>query len=174
VRFFFLTSVKKSLHLIVRGVMKYIGIDPGKKGSVSIVEDGHLTVIPVPIIGDSYDFRGMYELLCDHKDDSFCVIERAQAMPGQGTVSMFTFGLGFGLWLMALTATSIPYQIIHSRVWTKEILKGAMGEGKERSFNVARALYPEWSPKLKKEWEYSDSILLAEYAKRLMGEQWQR
>lgn len=146
--------------------MKYIGIDPGKKGSTSIIDGVNLIVIPTPMIEDSYDMKGMYTLLKTYSQDSFCVIERAQAMPKQGVTSMFTFGMGFGLWLMALTATEIPYQIVHARVWTKAMLFGTMGDGKARAYQMARSLFPMWEPKFKYEWEYSDSILLAEYARR--------
>jgi len=157
--------------------MKYIGIDPGKTGSLAIIDivkdigNGMgakgLSLFPVPIFNDDYDMRGMYNLLASNKDNSFAVIERATAMPGQGTVSMFSFGRGYGLWLMALTVSEIPFQIVHSRVWTKTMLVGSVGEGKERGASVARNLFPQWQPKLKKELQYCDSILLAEYARRL-------
>jgi len=147
--------------------MLFIGIDPGKKGSVSVIDNGIVTVYPTPICNDEYDATGMFDLLNRYKDDSFCLIERAQAMPKQGVVSMFTFGKGYGMWLMALAATKIPYQVVHSRTWTKVMLLGAPGEGKERSYLVARRMFPNWNPTKKKEWEYSDSILLAEYGKRI-------
>ena len=147
--------------------MRYIGIDPGKSGSVSLIANELVHVCPTPLCEKEYDVAKMYEMLDDIKNDSFCIIERAQAMPGQGTVSMFTFGKGYGLWLMALAACKIPFQVIHSRVWTRKMLDGAPGEGKERAYLVARRLFPNWDPKLKKEHEYADSILLAEYGRRL-------
>jgi crossover junction endodeoxyribonuclease RuvC len=147
--------------------MIFIGIDPGKAGSISIISGDALDVIPVPIVNDDYDMKEMYRLLMSYSLDSFAIIERAQAMPGQGTVSMFTFGKGYGLWLMALTVSKIPFQIIHPRVWTKVMLLGASGEGKERAISVAQHLFPRWNPQKKKELQYCDSILLAEYGRRL-------
>ena len=150
--------------------MIFIGIDPGKAGSISIInQNGSLEVFPVPIINDDYDMEGMYQLLKSYDLDSFVVLERAQAMPGQGVVSMFNFGVGYGLWKMALTCAKIPFQIIHSRTWTKTMLLGASGEGKDRAVSVAKLLFPSWQPKLKKELQYADSILLAEYGRRLKG-----
>jgi hypothetical protein len=96
----------------------------------------------------------------------FCVIERAQAMPGQGVVSMFEFGRGYGMWLALLSANEIPFQVVHSRTWTKDMLMGAPGEGKDRSYNMARRLFPKWEPKHKYERQYSDALLLAEYGRR--------
>ena len=149
--------------------MKFIGIDPGKAGSISILEDDKLQVIPVPIANDDYDMKAMFAILSSHREKAFAIIERAQAMPGQGVVSMFSFGRGYGMWLMALTISEIPFQVIHSRTWTKLMLLGASGEGKERAVSVAQHLFPQWKPKLKKELEYCDSILLAEYGRRLKG-----
>ena len=146
--------------------MRFIGIDPGKLGSVSVLEDGYVEVYPTPLFEDEYDATGMFDLLNRFKEDSSCLIERAQAMPKQGVVSMFTFGKGYGMWLMALAATKIPYQVVHSRTWTKVMLDGAPGDGKERAYLVARRMFPNWLPTKKKEWEYADSILLAEYGKR--------
>lgn len=149
--------------------MIYIGIDPGKQGAVASLVNNTMVVVPVPVIGTDYDIGNMSHLLRQfiNNDTCFAVIERAQAMPGQGTVSMFSFGMGFGIWLGILTSHGVPFEIIHSRVWTKELLKGMPGEGKERSVCAARRLFPSWEPKLKKEWLYADAILLAEYARRL-------
>ena len=149
--------------------MKYIGIDPGKKGSVSVIDGKDLIVLATPIVGKDYDIRGMFDILNQHKEDSIVVIERSQAMPGQGVVSMFEFGRGYGIWLGLLTALFIPHQVIHSRTWTKLMLKGAPGEGKERAFHMATRLFPLWTPKYKYEYEYADSILLAEYCKRIQS-----
>jgi hypothetical protein len=150
--------------------MIYLGIDAGKMGAVAkLTVDGVLTVTPTPIKAKEYDIHGMYELLqsCTSKiEPSFCVIERAQSMPGQGVTSCFTFGFGYGLWLALLSALNIPYQVVHSRVWTKELLAGSPGEGKERNVAAAKALFPSWQPKLKKDLEVCDAILLAEYARR--------
>jgi crossover junction endodeoxyribonuclease RuvC len=158
----------------------YIGIDPGKMGAVAVldytkVSGCDLTLTPVPVKGKEYDIFGMANLLALIKQNSgnscTCVIERSQAMPGQGVCSMFNYGVGYGLWLGILTTVGIPYVTVHPRTWTKEIFKGVenAGKGKERSMMVARTLFPEWKPKYKKEWQYGDAILLAEYARRLDG-----
>jgi hypothetical protein len=149
--------------------MIYLGIDPGKAGAVARIVNDTLTVEPVPLIGREYDIGLMSHILrrCISADTCFAVIERAQAMPKQGVVGMFEFGKGFGIWLGILTSHSIPYEIVHSRVWTRELLKGLPGKGKERGVAAAKHLFPEWNPSLKKEWQYADAILLAEYARRL-------
>ena len=146
-----------------------VGLDPGKFGSVAFLRDHptwKLVVVPTPVVGKEYDIPAMAKLF-DKKVEYFVIVERAQTMPGQGSVSGGTFMMGYGIWLGILGALGIPYQIVHARVWTKVMLAGAPGEGKERAYNVARRLFPEWQPKLKKEREYADAILLAEYSRRI-------
>lgn len=150
--------------------MIYLGVDVGKSGAVAkVYADGEMTVAPTPVRDGEYDIHAMYVMLHDcvvEDKPVFCMIERAQAMPGQGVVSMFEFGKGYGLWLALLSSVNIPYQVVHSRVWTKELLAGSPGEGKNRNIIAAKALFPSWNPKLKKELLYCDAILLAEYARR--------
>jgi crossover junction endodeoxyribonuclease RuvC len=148
--------------------MIFVGIDCGKKGSISGLISNELKVIPIATNGKDYDIG---QIVSDVRSlvtnsEVFVVIERGQAFPGQGVVSMFEFGKGYGIILGILSALGIPFQIIHSRVWTKEMLAGAPGEGKDRAISVAKRLFPQWITKFKYELEYADSILLAEYARR--------
>jgi hypothetical protein len=132
-----------------------------------------MNVWATPVTADKeYDIKAMevfFTLIPRDNEQNrlaYCILERAQAMPKQGVVSMFEFGRGYGIWQGILSCYEIPYAIVHSRVWTKQMLMGAPGEGKDKNYSAARKLFPQWQPKLKKEWTYSDSILLAEYARR--------
>ncbi len=151
--------------------MKYFcGIDPGKKGSISIISPQRTVfkVIPTPMIKmkkkNDYDIPAMLDILKKYPN-SFVLIERAQAMPGQGVVSMFSIGYGYGVWIALLTALGIPFVEIHPRVWTNKLLKGVPGEGKSRNYKAAKSLFPCWVTKYKYEREYCDSLLLAEYGR---------
>jgi len=149
--------------------MIFIGIDPGKSGAVARLNDGNISINATPCNDKEYDIKAMINLLhsCIIGHKVFAVIERAQAMPGQGVVSMFEFGRGYGIWLALLSALDIPYQVVHSRVWTKQLLAGSPGEGKERNIAAAKRLFPSWQPKLKKDLLLCDALLLAEYARRI-------
>jgi crossover junction endodeoxyribonuclease RuvC len=145
----------------------FIGIDPGKQGSMTVLTPSKTILFPTPCNPD-YDIWKMNMMLKDYASShTFAVLERAQAMPGQGVVSMFEFGKGYGIWLALLNVNYISFQVVHSRVWTNVMLAGAPGEGKERNLLAARKLFPKWVFKLKKEEQYADSLLLAVYAKRI-------
>ena len=67
------------------------------------------------------------------------ILEESQAMPGQGTRSMFTVGVGFGLWLGVLAALQMPYTRIRPQVWKKAL---GLGKDKEAARLRAMQLYP--------------------------------
>ncbi len=144
----------------------FVGIDCGKQGAMAVITPKKSYICPTPSIPD-YDIWKMNMNLRDIASSRvFAMLERAQAMPGQGVVSMFEFGKGYGIWLTLLNTNYIAYQVVHSRVWTNEMLKGSPGEGKERNYLAARKLFPKWIPKLKKDCQYADALLLAEFARR--------
>jgi crossover junction endodeoxyribonuclease RuvC len=109
--------------------------------------------------------------LCD--DRSIAAVEKVGAMPGQGVTSMFSFGQSFGFILGVLTAFGIPYQLVPPRKWKTEF--GLINTEKQDSVTVAKRLFPGVSllptERCRKESDgMSDSLLLAEYARRHFGE----
>ena len=99
--------------------------------------------------------------------DLIITLEKQQAMPKQGVVSMLKIGISFGTWLGALSALKIKYELVHPRTWQKEILRDAQGtDTKARSLNVARRLFPDVDLHLKGDHNKSDALLLAEYKRR--------
>ncbi len=158
--------------------MHYLGIDPGLNGSLTLIDNNKTIVkvdkIPtVKIKKNEYDIAALFFYLSNIKyayPSLFCVVEKAQAMPQQGVTSMFKIGMGYGILLGLLTSLSIPHSEVHPRVWTTKLFKGTGGKGKQRAYLVARKLFPEWEPKFKYQYEWADSILIAEYARRIYKE----
>lgn len=145
--------------------MIYIGIDPGKKGAYAWYTDG---VMRVRQWDDNYFAQDMH-LLATMDDRPVACVEKVGAMPGQGTVSMFSFGQSFGFILGVLTAFGIPYQLVPPRKWKAEY--GLLNTQKQASVDVAKRLFPEVSflptERCRKESDgMSDAVLMAEYARR--------
>lgn len=101
------------------------------------------------------------------------LVEHVHAMPGQGVVSMFSFGRVFGEVLGILAALQLPHQLVHPRVWSRVMHQGVTGdEAKARSLLAAARLFPgvdlRASDRCKKPHAgLVDAILLAEYGRRL-------
>lgn len=145
--------------------MIYIGIDPGKKGAYAWYTDG---VMRVRQWDDNYFAQDMH-LLAAMDDRPVACVEKVGARPGQGTVSMFSFGQSYGFILGVLTAFGIPYQLVPPRKWKAEY--GLLNTQKQASVDVAKRLFPEVSflptERCRKESDgMSDAVLMAEYARR--------
>ena len=107
--------------------MLIIGIDPGKTGAVAklfcnIEGVTFASVHDTPYI-DDYDEDGMARLLGD-EDETHVFLEKVGAMPGQGVVSMFNFGKGYGIWRGILGALYRPRTFVTPQAWKKEMMQG--------------------------------------------------
>lgn len=143
----------------------YIGIDPGKSGAMAIIHaDDSVEVIPYDLVNYSSALakvsRGPHSVTC-------CV-EKVNAMPGQGVVSMFNFGHNLGLIEGLLTGYEIPYQLVPPQTWKKEF---SLSSDKAKSIEVCQKLFPGVSllatPRSRKPNDgMAEALLLAEYARR--------
>lgn len=146
--------------------MTYIGIDPGKKGSLAVLEDqGRVTVYPFS--EDAY----IAVLSTIGPRSAVCCLEHVGAMPGQGVTSMFHFGENFGFIQGVLRACKIPFELVRPQKWKKEF---SITGDKNSSIAVCKRLFPEVSlfrtSKCRKEDDgMAESLLMAEYARRKLG-----
>lgn len=168
--------------------MIYIGIDPGKDGAVVVVNeeyevlDSWLTkeVCTVKVGKGSkreyFDIK-MAQVLkraVEHSPGKVLVIiEKQGARPGQGSVSMFSIGLGIGLWRGCIAALGLPLVTVHPRTWHKKILRDVPGEGKGRSILAAQSRFPDFDltpgRKRKPHDGLADALCLCLYGLSQMG-----
>lgn len=158
-----------------------VGIDPGLDGGVALMDLGpmgepaKITVCKIPTKpgaknGREIDSLTLARLLRDHKKAiKLCAIELVHAMPEQGTVSTFNFGMGFGKLLAVLECLLIPHQRVQPQTWKKAILLGK-GPGKEGAIRFCMDRFPEVSllatEKCKTPHDgIADALCLAEYAR---------
>ena len=149
--------------------MIYIGIDPGKKGGIGVINE-HSTTFAIPYSDEALK-RCLSEIgqqmVLDHRD-VVCCLEQVHAMPKQGVSSTFSFGANYGFIKGVLEICGIPYQEIPPQRWKKEF---GLNTDKAKSIDVCRRLFPSVSL-LATEKSRIDSdgmaeaLLMAEYAKR--------
>lgn len=143
--------------------MIYIGVDPGEKGTMAIIwEWGKIELIPFSVDGYRDMMRQCPPMECR------CCLERVNAMPKQGVVSMFNFGKNFGFIQGLLTAYSIPYELVTPQKWKKEF---QITGDKNSSIAVCKRLFPDVDLRRTERCRKDDdgaaeSLLLAEYARR--------
>ena len=144
-----------------------IGIDPGKKGAMAIINGiGDVFVYP-------FDEQVYRNVLSDYQKVgsntlAICCLEHVSARPGNGCVSMFGFGENFGFIQGLLTAFEIPYELVRPAKWKKEF---SVTADKNTSIEVCHRLFPNVSLKrterCKKDDDgFAEATLLAEYARR--------
>ena len=87
-----------------------------------------------------------------------------------GVTSAFSFGQGYGVWLGILSALEIPHTLVTPQAWKKSMMPGEPKD-KDASRVVCKRLFPvqvdEWLSR-KKDHGRADSILLAEYGRRML------
>jgi crossover junction endodeoxyribonuclease RuvC len=154
--------------------MFIVGIDPGLSGALAVLSlSGTLiTLADTPTLTlkvqrgrkQVYDVPGMVKLLRPYGGLHVHVyIEESQAMPGQGSRSMFTVGLGYGVWLGILATLELPYTSVRPAVWKPTF---SLGRDKETARLRAQQLYPGADLRRKRDHGRAEALLLAAYGLR--------
>ena len=100
-----------------RNNMKYIGIDPGKSGGISIVTKNGIKAMKCP---DS--FYKMHHALKQYIGDTppsevYVFIEQVWAFPSDSNKTAFAFGTNYGGWQMACDIEEVNISLIRPRLW---------------------------------------------------------
>lgn len=148
--------------------MIYIGIDPGKNGGIGILTVNNNQ--PVSASAYVFDENTLINILNELKDSYCCkcMVEHVHAMPKQGVVSTFNFGMNFGFIQGVLKAYLLPFQLVPSPVWKKEF---SCTSDKNTSIEVCKRLFPSVNLKAtdrcKKDHDgMAEALLIAEYGRR--------
>lgn len=152
--------------------MIYIGIDPGKNGGIACIQkaDNEHIIEIVPYSDENIiGFIRKCDLVADINGEKIkCVLEKVNAMPNQGVVSMFNFGQNYGFIQGVLKAYNIPFELVPPAKWKKEF---SVTSDKNTSIEVAKRLFPgvnlKATERCKKDHDgMAEALLMAEYARR--------
>lgn len=152
--------------------MIYIGIDPGKNGGIACIQkvDGEQIIEIAPYSDENIiGLLNKCDLVADISGEEIrCVLEKVNAMPGQGVVSMFNFGQNYGFIQGVLKAYNIPFELVPPAKWKKEF---SVTSDKNTSIEVAKRLFPNVNLKAtercKKDHDgMAEALLIAEYCRR--------
>lgn len=145
-----------------------LGIDPGKSGALAAMHMNEKNqILRIQIV--PFEEMAYRDVLSECAGSgSICCLEKVNAMPGQGVVSMFNFGHNLGFIEGLLQAYKIPYQLVRPQTWKKEF---SITGDKQTSIDMCKKLFPGVNllatPRSKKENDgMAEALLLAEYARR--------
>ena len=147
---------------------KYIGVDPGKKGAIAIInEDGSLDELhDMPLIGKEYHLKRIAEIVQEH-DIAFAVVEHQQVFGKEGRKTAFTIGVGYGILVMALESAGISYEEVRPTKWKPAFTLSK--KEKADSVRMAQKLFPDGefvTPRGALKDGRAEACLIAEYARR--------
>ncbi len=157
--------------------MKIIGIDPGKKGGIAVLDTvtGKASVYDIPLKKTKFKGKGhdcylrksilrLLRKVAGKKwtDNVIVVIEEQHVFGREGCKSAFTLGVGWGQLLMAIDACELPYVAVNIVDWKK-----AMGLSPDKEISRWQAIerFPELATQLqlKKHHGRAEALLLTCY-----------
>ena len=153
--------------------MKIIGIDPGLSGAIAVLENNKvLNIFDMPVMPEGkknkrqLNSAHLVSLIKENistSEEVAIVVERVNAMPGQGVTSMFNFGQTFGAIKGICAALELPIFFIRPAKWKKHF--ELINSSKDSSRTKAIEMYPKLSNQLskKKDVNKSDAILIARF-----------
>lgn len=129
---------------------RIVGIDPGLSGCCVVIEDGrYLAHIAMPVGGGTKKKVLGAELarwLAEIRP-RLVVIEQVASRPGQGVVSMFSFGHACGVVDGVVSALQMSKQNVTPQVWKGRL--GLSGKDKDDARLWAMQRFPEAHEQLK-------------------------
>jgi crossover junction endodeoxyribonuclease RuvC len=153
-----------------------LGVDPGIRGGLAIVEinDGAapklIDAIDIPVTGvgakERIDVLAIRTWIITHRPD-YAMIERAQALPKQGSSSGFKYGRAVGALEAVIACCEIPLTIIEPSLWKKfyQLRGGDKEGGRQRALQLFPSAHTLFA--LKRHHNRGDASLIALYgAKR--------
>jgi crossover junction endodeoxyribonuclease RuvC len=133
----------------------YVGIDPGLNGAVAAIDEkgDMLFLQDTPIVSVVRGARRRHEY-CEpdmarqlwsiaqsaNGDGALVTIENVHAMPQQGVVSSFSFGIGYGIWRGIIAALALPCDRVEPTVWKRTV--GLTKPDKRAAVSLARRRFP--------------------------------
>lgn len=152
-----------------------VGIDPGLSGGVAIWDGCIMRAYPMPTRALKKGKRDVDVLqiqgdgLLVHP--KLVVVEKVGAMPGQGVVSMFTFGKGYGKILGMVETNLWPLEEPTPQKWKAVVLAGT-DRSKEAAVAYVKKRFPGVNLLVGKSTKphigMADAVCLCEYGRRLL------
>ena len=127
---------------------RYLGVDPGLSGALAIVE----VINGVPVLIDAVDMpssgtgaKARVDIIAAAQwiarhAPSTAYIDRAQAYPGQGASSGFSYGRAAGAVEAVVALCSIPLILVEASAWKRKV--HLPGKDKEAARQKALQLFP--------------------------------
>ena len=124
--------------------MRILGADPGLHGALALIDDElGLTVVqdmPIVRVGKTSTIsEGLLRELIRDLNPNHAFVERVHAMPKQGVVSSFNFGMGYGLLRGVLAGLGVGTTLVTPNEWKRAM---RLGSDKGEARLIAGRIFP--------------------------------
>mgnify|MGYP005851000047 CR=1 FL=1 len=139
--------------------MYYLGIDPGKTGGATLLDDNGEIVAKFGFTKKTdHDISEWIEAQTKGRK-VIAYIERVGSMPKQGIASAFNFGRNYGMLIGLLTGLKVSFDFVSPGVWQRRL--GCLTHGNKNVTKAkAQRMYPN---ETKITHATADSILIARF-----------
>lgn len=123
--------------------MKFVGIDPGKEGGISCLDDdGTLTLHTIPKIGDEVDVNALNEIIEQYVGNSnhIFALEDVKPFPGTSAMSMGKLMEIKGIKRGILIANKATYVMVPPKTWQKVAWSGVPNMKKSNMKNDTKGM----------------------------------
>ena len=149
---------------------KIIGLDPGKGGGISVIEDGKVTAYKCPKAVE--DMAMLFTLICADtpKDKIYAMMERVWARPNNASSRAFAYGVNYGSWLGVMASNEVDCNLVLPIKWMQHFgCPKALKKDNRKRWLKDKA--KELCPYIKRVTLITaDSILIAIYAEDILKE----
>lgn len=152
--------------MIKQSSKKYIGIDVGAKGAMTILSENGEIEFCNPF--ESVRIYSQHLKKIEQYSKILIGIEKVASMPNQGVKSMFSFGQRFGELLGMCDSLELSYILVPPKTWQRACMIPS-GSDKKTIAEYIQRLYPEanlYGPKGGLLDGIADSIGIAHYVSR--------
>jgi len=144
-----------------------IGIDPGyRTGGVALIGDDFYEVHDLPVYSEGgVDVVALLDIINSAGPVDHIWIEKQQAMPKQGVVSVFKLGFGYGQTLTTVALSGHPYSEVRPAAWKKSM---NLPRDKDSARRLAQAHFPKLASshlKRKKDEHRAEALLIAAFGR---------
>lgn len=138
-----------------------LGIDPGMSGGATLLsKDGEfIRVMAFKRLSPPEVAQWLFQ----HKEEIVVVyLEGVGARPTDGVVPAFKFGQNYGMWHGFLASVGLSFNTVYPLKWQTFLQCRTRGDK-----NITKALAQKLFPAIKVTHQIADSMLIAEYGRRL-------
>lgn len=156
----------------------YIGIDPGQKGFVTVIDEDGKFIEAFSLLKKSneVDVNDIVTRLFNlsiYEDNCHIILEDVHSIFGSSAKSNFNFGWIVGVIEGTISSLGISYSKVAPKTWQKQMHQGIPKNDNKKvmSFMACHRIFPtvnlKRTEKCKNEDDnFADSLLMAEYGRR--------